>query len=428
MHSENRAYLTTKPLIENSPGTQYNSLYYRPYNFQSELVEVTANYGRNRINLSSTGFGSTSTIYIQNVNMNGPNVLELELPTPNADVTYCRGWGLASIAQIQWATPGSQLQQFTGKNMYQALMGQCQTSEQRSELLRLCGEEVLAPIPAVVGQDAPRYRAYVPIFLPWSSMCPEKLYLDTNMYTQNINITISFNASSYFMGGTGTKPNNFVNASYSYRELIFTNPFDSIRTPMTHDRSLSEYYPYQTIMNSNVNTFQGVKESQVLAGVNLNLQSFLDADLLGIMFYVTSQSDSISTAGNSPNPFHSVEITNVRLVYAGQTIYSTIGDEFKLINMFSWKGSNIIQGSYIQPGNTAPFISYPVADYITYIDFARLRQLCTEDQFYNTFRIGNNVINLQFNTPTNDNYNVYCTYIFNSLVKSQGGMSEIQIN
>ena len=59
---------------------------------------------------------------------------------------------------------------------------------------------------------------------------------------------------------------------------------------------------------------------------------------------------------------------------------------------------------------------------------AFMRSICTPDQFENTWRVGNNTLSLQFNTPLAVPYVANITYVYNALIVIQNGMASVQIN
>lgn len=311
--------------------------------------------------------------------------------------------------------------------MFSAAMAQCMDEEKRSELFRLAGQEQLGPAIAVVGADVPKIRAYVPLIFPWSLVC-DKLPLDSSLLTNNIVITIKFKPSSSIYGGSDARPTAFTSAKITFRQGDLSNTNLSLRNTMMANPDLIYSYPFTHYQNFQSPPFAGARESDGLAACQVNLQGFINSDLVGIMFYVVRQSDvNPTTSGNSPSPFNTDPITNVRLFYNGIPLYMSDGELYKLVNTIGHQSASYWQNSVIRAGSVAPFNSDPVDSYLVFIDFSRLRAACFASHFPNCMRVSNQTLQLNFNTqfgPT-VNYLCYATYMYNAIAEMRNGQSFI---
>ena len=95
--------------------------------------------------------------------------------------------------------------------------------------------------------------------------------------------------------------------------------------------------------------------------------------------------------------------------------------------MKSAMGAQYFHNSPIQPTSTGagPYISVPQDSYLLHIDFSAIRATTFEGMMQNTWRIGNNVLNLSFNTEGDSTvaYQMFCTYNYNSVIQINQGQS-----
>jgi len=85
-------------------------------------------------------------------------------------------------------------------------------------------------------------------------------------------------------------------------------------------------------------------------------------------------------------------------------------------------GSQDVLYSKISPGNGT---SIPVSVEPIYFDFGRIRTICYDNQFQNTWNISNNTLTFKFKMNTTGTYRVYATYFYNSLIEVQNGQTQI---
>jgi len=411
-------YLVTKPALLNSPGVKLHDVYYSSINSTVEAAEVTFNTGRLVLTLGSLAFGSSNQVIVPNSSMLGGVFLHLQMDLGSAaNVTVPRGWGYAAIQSInyQLGSSNANQQQITGQSLWHILDQQSGSEEKTSEVFRLGGQEYLTP-QGVVSADV-----FLPF--PWSTLCgrEQKLPFDTAMLNSPIYMTVTFNSTSAFIGGSGIKPSTFTDARIVCRQGDFYNKDMSLGPMIKRNSQLIYGYPFihhQSFQSTVISGTAGVP-------VSFTLQSILNADLVGLSFGILLQSDLNPSSGNAPNPFNYQNVTDITLTYNGQVMYFTPGGLDKLISTYLIDGSPYFHNSLIAPGNTAPFTSSPIDTYVRHIDFSRCRDACFGHEFANVWRIGNNVLNLEFKPVVSGNFITYVTYHYNGIADIQNGESRI---
>ena len=429
--SNSDAVLSTKRSVLSSGGTRYNDLYYNAMNSSVSLLECTFEYNQIQ-SLPSLQFGSTSTINIPNDQFIDVVILHLVLPAIVANQSICRGWGYRMIKSVAWTLGSSNSTQIylQTDSIFQFIMGQALSAEKRLELLRLSGEEILAPQVPLVGEDAPLVEAFLVLALPFSTIC-DKLPLDTTMLQNNIQIQIQLENNPYAVyGGTGIVPSSFITAELIYRMGKLSDQSKSLRREMILSPNLMYSYPFCHAQSFLTPSFTGQNFGSGNI-VQLDLNTFANADLLAISLGVVLNTDKSPTSLSTPNPWNYADIYNVRLEFAGQTLFQYPGKMYRLSNMLTGgdQEASQIPGSIVLAGNTQPFSSVPKDNYLVWFDFSRLRSTCLHSHLFNTWRLTNQTLRLTFNTPlTGIQYTAYMTYYFNAFAELQNGTSAIYID
>ncbi len=411
-------YLTTKRILLSNPGFKLSDAYYSKFNTQVDLAEITWNYGRFTNTLSNSNFGSNTQIIIPNSSLLSTCYLHLELPPIIAEQTICRGWGYACIDTISYLFGSSNVSQIQidGQSLFQLVMTQADTQEKRSELIRLGGQEFLIPSIGDISSD-------IILPLPWSTSCGlnSKLPVDTNIIKNPITIQIRFKAATSIYGGTGVRPNGFQNTLVTLKQGDFTNKGDSLALELRQNPDSMYGYPFihsQSFVPTDVLTDANGRGSIVL-------QSFINADLVGMMVGVVKASDLSPISTESKNPFNYAILRNVRLTFNGLVMYSAVGEAYRLFQTDTALGAGNWQGSLIDPGVAAPFSSQPVDNYLLIMDFTRKRSICYEGHYANTWRIGQNTMLLNFEAEAATSYRIQATYLYNGIAEITQGETRI---
>jgi hypothetical protein len=383
--------LSDKRVILSNPGTAFNDVYYSRINTVQSLAEVTYNTGRYQQSLSSFNFGSTSTIIIPNGSLLSTFYLHLEiLPTvTDPNVSFPRGWGYAFLRQISYLMGSSNVPNISldKHSIFQVLMGQCENAEKRSEVFHLGGEEQRGILAGVT------FYADLIIPLPWSTAVgrDQKLPLPTDLLSNPITVQISFDLGSAVIGGSGVnKPLAFSQALALMRQGDMLNRDAGLRPVMYKNPSLIYGYPFIHFQSNQV-----AVEVTDFAQRTITWTGFINADLLGISFGIIKDTDQVTTAQNSVNPFNYQELLSLEVLFNGLTMHLSPGRMYKLTNMNSMNGASYVENSVFAPG-TGPFVSNPMNTYITWIDFSRLKCEQFTGHYDNVWRVPNNTITLKF--------------------------------
>jgi hypothetical protein len=435
-------YLSAKRTSLAAQGTVLDNNYYTPMNSTVQLVETTYSCGRLAMSLTSKGFGSQSQVIIPNSSFIGDTYLVLTLPNILPNQTLSRGWGYAILNNISYLFGSSNISQLqiNGQSLWHKISMQCDTEEKRSALFELGGQEVLSPITYVDPIDGIVKRdpyavltATVLLPFPWSSASGlfSKLPFDSNCINNPITIQMQFNQGFTIYGGTAVKPEGFLDAQCLFVTGDLTNKDQSLRRDLELNPQLSMMYPFIHTQSLTPTTFAGSSYKQ--AGgpqppISIPLTSFINADLLAITVCVIRSDLLTPLANGSPSVFCYDNIQNVRLLYNGTVLFNAPYDSFKAMTMRSNMGAQCYKNSLIKPhSGVGPFDSVPIDSYPLHIDFSRIRSTTFEGQFQNTFRLGQQVLTLEFNTEggADVRYQMFCTYHYNAVAQCQQGMTSI---
>lgn len=404
-------FISDKRVQLNAPGTMLTGNYYSRENSQVARAETTWNTGRYTQSLSNLNFGAQSTIVIPNSSLLRNCYLHLRLPAVVADQTLCRGWGYAAIESISYLFGSANVSQLqiNGQSNFQAVMLEANTSEKKSELLRLGGQEYLEP-------TAGEVEATVCLSLPWSNQGCCKLPIDTTLLDSPITISIKLADASRLYGGVGARPASFLDSLVILAQGEFLNKDLSLKNELIVNPDLRYNYPFIHKQTNIVSV-----DSSAGVPIIINLLSFINADLLAITFGLVKRNFvNDPTGAQPPNPFAYGEMSNIELTYNGLDMYKAVGKSYKVFNMQDEDGASFIKNSRIDAGTVQPFVSNPVDSYITAVNFSQNPAYTFNRKFYNVWRIGNNTLNLQFTPDEEGPYFLYTTYYFNGMASING--------
>lgn len=432
------AYLTKTKASLQSLGTKYSDLYYQEANSTASAVECTFNWS-NAITLNSMTFSSNTQVQLPIDQFMSSVVLHLRLPANSANQTLPRGWGYNFLQYIAWTMGASSTTQVVlqGPSIWQTIAAQCETEERRSEVFRCAGEEQLGIPVNVPGQDPiTYYDAYVLLPLPFSTGCgAEKLPFDTTLLSNNITVQIGFNPAVSVYGGSDPVAHaGFSSAELLLRQGKLTNQAASFRQTMIAFPEVDYRMPFTYAQQFQTN-FVGRRGSEGFQTSQVTLNSFANADLVGIALWAVRQEDAYPTPNANPllstssNWDNTDYLQDFQVTFNGSVLFRFNGKQaYRLTNMMSTDmGATGWNGSIITPGSVAPYISTPKDMYMIYLDFARCRSACNPGHLFNVFRIPNQNLILNFNTSYSGNYILQATYFYNGLVQCNGGTSSILI-
>ncbi len=434
--------LVSKRSILSNPGTKIdNTLYYSALNTTVQVSEITWTSGRFSQSLQSLNFGSTSTITIPNGSFLQNVMLHLELPPLPANISIGRGWGFQCINSINFLLGSSNVPQISlsGQSLFQIIMAQCETTSKRNEVLALAGQELLtSTFPDIQPPITVNSAADLVIPLPFSGMAGKdhQLPFDTSLLQNPITIQINFNpGSTWIRGAAASGITAFAGASAQCRLGDMLNRDQGLKRIMQQDSDLILGYPfmhYQAFQQG----FTGVPLNPLVAGFNstfvtINMLGFINADLCGIIFGCVKNSDLSNNVNNPVNPLFYEELSNVQVLFNGLVMHATPKQQHKLTNMMSRDDASYVANSYINnptSNGIGPYMSAGTNTYPIYITFSQKQTLAFNMEYENVWRVPNNTITLQFNTPVGTDatqYTMYATYVYNGICNIRGGESDI---
>lgn len=427
---EEMTYLSQKSSHLSAPGTLLNPLYYSALNSTIDSVESVSQIGRFQQALTSKNFNSSSQVQIPNGSFLGQTYLHLELPNLTTNQTLCRGWGIACIRQITFLFGSSSSSEISidKQSILHHLLLQSEGDGKNSEMFRLAGEEILGPLVAPAGEDIPRITADILLPLPWSSinsMLQKKPY-DTSLLMSPITVGVVFDSPESIYGGSDPTPNAFLKAELYIRQTDLTNKDLGLRAQLSRNSDLTYNYPFQFIQEYKTASFQGARRSSGTKNT-LNLLSFINSDLSGIVLSLIEVSKLKSQGGDSPSPFDWAEPEDLELKLNGQTVFKSFNKSWKLSNLIGETGGSFFHNSVIRSGSTAPFLSDPKDSYGLFIDFSLLRPSYQPHMMQNTFRIPQQTMSVEFYTPKTTDYILHATYVYGSCTVSTTSSGETRL-
>ncbi len=433
MASEVLQEMGDKRALAASPGIKTTELYYSALNSHGESIESTSNYGRLQISLSQSGWGQSAQVIIPASSFNDGVYLRLVLPPLAANVIVNRGWGYQAVSNLQWTFGSSNIGSINlpRTGVIASVMAECDTAERASELWSLAGQETIGPTTSNV-------VATVFLPFPWSSFCgshPKKGF-DTNLLQHSSPITfiITFSNQNEIFGGSGTvlglAPASFSAAQVLFMQTELSNRSFSLsevmRKPGGSDLITSYPFIHRQLFAPNIFTGSTSTSSPVSAV----LQSFINADLIGISFVVIDVGNLSSVNGSVPNWAPTV-LQNIVMTYNGIVLYNSPEFTYKMYNMRGVPGAGYFKESAIATGagGTPPYSITEVQSYVPLYASSMdgRKTICDPNVFGNVARYPNQQLTLSFNTPTTNNYLLQVVYHYAALIEvnSQGNVSVI---
>ena len=396
----------------NHPGSVVTNIYYTKNNVTMQESQVTFEIGRYSQSLNSLNFGSQSTVVIPRDALLRNCYLHFVLPPVVADQTLPRGYGYSLIDYVNYSlgSSNSSFVTINGQANLQAVMCEAGSSDKRNELLRLGGQQYVNPTTGNVEAD-------VILSLPFSQAGCCKYPIDTNLLSSNITIQIKLVEANKIYGGSGAKPTSLLSAELICAQGHMANKALSLKTFLS-------MYPEERYIYPFVHKQSEVYDITATAGtqVNQNLLSFLNADLLAISFVLVKKDRVYDPTGaQPPNPLLYSDVQDIRLSLGNNDYYKAPGQSYKLFNMQDLGGASYMENSAIGPGIVAPFTTTAKDSYIVQMNFSQNPSYIYHQRWYNTFRIGNNTLNLKF-TPVDESgdFLLYTCYYYNAEASING--------
>jgi len=423
-------FITNKRVLLSAVGERRTTLYYTEKETVVDQVESQCLHGRFETSLNLF-FGTTSNIVIPNSgNFLHHCILHCTLPAVQENEFLPRGWLFSLIKQITWtlgASTQSQLR-LDSKTIFQSIMEECKTSEKKSAILALAGQEYRG------ASDGP-VSATIVLPLPWSSMATSdiaKLGIDTGLLTSQLNVQITLNGASSIYGGSATHPTAMEECYFTTREVELSNKHNSLRKELMGNSEMMLAYPF--IRKSSPTPKFTTTETDIV----LNIQEFLESDLVNLLFSAVLVEDQDNANGHAPNPMALLQVENIELLYNGQTLYKLRGNSAKLISMLYDDGSGHIDNSRIARNAIISGVtSVPIESHVYSFPMSVLRKNISYETVYsNVQRFANQSMQLKMKIKNPPNLRpeqvglpqpaiVNFTYCYSAVAELQNGISNI---
>ena len=376
-----------------------------------------ATYVENRYQASipSTSFGSSSTIIFNPSEGLGDILLSLTLP----DISYVSvgcsaGWGYAAIRQLGVRVGNSSLYYFTGDQLLNAVLSECEDSEKRDQMLTLGGQALQ---PADFSSKSKR-TAFVYIKCPWNTPSAQEksLILPTDTLTQPVQLVLEFEpANKIFVQASGASalPTQFESASMQFRQVHMMNGSDLLARRVDMNSNALSYplkYFQQTTFRTSVSATANVP-------VQLSLTGFRSGSLKSIDLWAVSAAD---LAGGNPNRW--VLLGSVRLLINGLVYYDAPQNCHEWWSLVDRKTSARAAYNYVDQSGSS-IVPTNGDLYWLNIPFAQHTEVLAGDTVVSTgIPIMNSVVNLEVAFPASTTYVLNASYNYAAnLMFSRGG-------
>ncbi len=407
-------------------GTTKNTLYYGSSDVQVSEVQYDTLQGKFRQTLSSLQFGGISEIAIPNSDSISSCYLYMKLPNLVANQTLCDFWGYGIIKNVSYTIGGSNISiiDLPGESIFQRTMLSCESKEKRSKLKEIGGVHQ-------EGVTVKNPEAVVQIPLPWSTIrsCKEKLGYDASLLSTNILIQITFNeASSIYgstTGGATIFPSSALSGDVYIKQDVLTNKRDSMKLTLMKNPNLLINYP---MVHSTRGSTRNLTGSAAANTFTIDLNSFLESDLLGISFHAIKAIDERGTEalGNVSNKFATLRLRDIVLKYNGQILHNL---QYHLHDLMLL-GMDVGDPDYDLAVVSTAGVPAAGTGHIYYLPMTRFKSVVFEGMYHNTSRFANQTFQLEFTMDTDfvaeTPFTFYSTYYYNAVVSTSNGMSNIQ--
>jgi hypothetical protein len=422
-------FLTTVTPSLSSRGIEKEMLYYSTEQVSQKIVESNNLKGKLSVGVNSLSMGSTGTVTIPNSDFIGATMCYIELPKiADTNILMPSGWGYRLLKNVSYLFGASNqsLLQISGETIFQKLLTDCETAEKVTAMLGYGGHAY----DVNTNRDAnPSCNILIPT--PWSTIRNElsKRLFDTSLLSSQIEIQITWADPNEIFGlKTGAPipvfPTSLTRAELYVQSDVLVNRAESMKQVLSQNSALQVNYGY-------IHTTNGTKSYLPAADSatrqTVNLQSFLNSDLLGITFMCVKSADLKSTleAGSVPNPWNTLSLKNIELEYNGQRLHQYHGKACQLEMARLDKGAGVAPSTVVKIDGTS---AAATTHQVMYLPFTAFKSTVFNAEFQNSSAFANQTMTLSFDieglaapTPVT----VTTAYYYNALNSVSGGTSHI---
>jgi len=352
----------------------------------------------------------------------------------------CSNWasGIISSINYQLGSSNISLVERQGTTLWHQTFIGCETKEKRDKWQSLGG----SPVAKITGVRTGDHDAVLQLSLPFSTIrnCMKKSY-DTSLLSSPILIQIHFkpitailSVASTLVGTTLPQPlpTQFSIADVIVRQDVLTNKSESMKTTLMSGSNLFSPYPYVHALTGTNRTLNNVAAGEE---VQIDMSGFLNSDLLGIVFhcvetkYLNSIIDVATPTNNkAANPYSTLQLQNIKMVYNGSILHDLPANLYDAYALSISYGDTDASNTRIDDNGDAIAPKDAGNQYVYYLPFtAGNSSVYDEESFCNTPRYSQQPLTISFNAnnAATTNYTFFSSYLYNGVVMTSKGNSNI---
>lgn len=390
--------------------------------------------------LPSLSSGSTSTVTFNPDGLLSDVVLTAVLPLPTVPtggasagegLGLTRGWLYQLVDSISIRYAGSSLYYFQGEQELIAILGDCEDSIKRDQMLALGGAELKSPADWAV--DSLR-TANIYIKLPHNSPSAQEkpIGFPTSDISAPVQVQVKFKPFNQVFSTNATTgavlaavqatiPTAFSSAFMQFKQCHLNDRADTVSSR----ENLAQHalsVPLKYFMQSQ---FSAPIPAATPSVTQINLTGFRSGSVQGIYVWAVRNTDI--AAGGTVNPLNYVPFKNIELRVNGLVYFSADNNSSQIWDLVEKKCASSASTTTLAwsvPNQT--YTPTAAATYWTWIPLAQgVETLRDESMLSNGLGIANSVVNLTVDTGlANTACTLYAAYLYNSTMLISGGSAD----
>ena len=390
--------------------------------------------------LPSLQSNSSSTVTFNPDGLVTDIVLTMQMPQPaiptggslaGEGLGLTRGWGYQLIDSISVRYAGSSLYYFQGEQELIAVLGDCEDSVKRDQMLALGGAEITKP--ADWANDSLR-SCSIYIKLPHNSPDAQSkpIGFPTSDISAPLQIQVKFKPfanvflESATTGATlaavqATIPTSLASATVQFKQAHLNDRSDTVSAR----ENLAQHalsVPLRYFMQSQ---FSAPIPSATPSVANINLTGFRSGSVQGIYVWAVRNSDI--TPGGVGNPLNYVPLQTVELAVNGLVYFTARNNSAQIWDLVEKKCASAASTTTLAwNSGSQQYTPTAAAMYWTWIPLAQgVEFLRDQSMLSNGLGIANSVVSLTVDTGlTNTACTLYAAYLYNSTLLVSGGSAD----
>ncbi len=421
------------------PHTCENTYYADEHNSE---VQCFASTVENRFvtGLPSLSSGSTATVTFNPDGLLSDVVLTCVLPVPavptggsagGEGLGLTRGWLYQLVDSISIRYAGSSLYYFQGEQELIAVLGDCEDSIKRDQMLALGGAELKSPADWAV--DSLR-TANIYIKLPHNSPSAQEkpIGFPTDCISAPVQVQVKFKTFSQVFSVNATSgaslaavqasiPSAFSSGSMQFKQAHLNDRSDSVASR----ENLAQHalsVPLKYFMQSQ---FSAPIPAATPSATQISLTGFRSGSVQGIYVWAVRNSDI--TPGGTQNPLNYVPFKNIELRVNGLVYFTADNNSSQIWDLVEKKCASAASTTTLAWDLSGDVYNpTAAASYWTWIPLAQgVETLRDESMLSNGLGIANSVVNLTVDTGLNNTpCTLYAAYLYNSTMLISGGSAD----